>query len=496
MGEHRKTAPLRSHLKPMWGEPLFPSCWQLIRHALLFLLLCIGAGGSAQAQTEPPNIVMIIGDDHGWIYSGFMGNEIVQTPTLDRLAEEGTVFTHAHSTASVCRPALRTLLSGLHPMVWDERIEEIESEGNLAIGPYWEVNFVDTLPNRLRENGYTSFEAGKYWEGTFDRAGFDAGMADTFSGGLSLDGDEFGRPSTQELWDFLDSAAETPFFLWLAPMIPHVPMDPGPEFTQLYQDQGLVNGSVLYYANITRLDALIDQMLEGLAERGLSENTLIIYVSDNGLEHDPYMDHPPWGFIFGGDRGKISMYELGFRTPLILHWPGEIPAGQRFSDLVSFEDLYSTTLDYGGVEPGDFDTGVSLRERIEGDAGPARHRIYGMMDRIRTRPEEYEADSGMAGLTYDEWGGFARTESWRFVHYVDRGERELYRIEEDPLEQINVLDEYPVIAERLENELSDWMQQGYLVPEPSKNFLMAAALMSLAWLGQRKRLSPHLDFTR
>mgnify|MGYP003948564103 FL=1 len=127
------------------------------------------------------------------------------------------------------------------------------------------------------------------------------------------------------------------------------------------------------------------------------------------------------------------MYELGFRTPLIFHWPGQVPAGQRFADLVSFEDLYSTTLDYGGATPGPLDTGVSLRGRIEGSPGVARNRIYGMMDRLRTRPEEYVPGSGLRGLTFDEWAGFARTEEWRFVHYLDRGERELYRIEDDPL---------------------------------------------------------------
>jgi uncharacterized sulfatase len=379
--------------------------------------------------------------------------------------------------------------------VWDHRIEEIKSATDLVIGPYREVSFLDTLPRRLGEEGYTSFEAGKYWEGTFDRAGFDAGMADTFSGGLALDGDDFGRPSTQALWDFLDSATEAPFFLWLAPMLPHVPMDSGPEFTDLYQDQGLVDTAIVYYANITRLDDLIAQILEGLEDRGLSENTLIVYVSDNGIEQDPYIEHP-WAFFgLGGDRGKLSMYELGFRTPLVFHWPGEIPAGQRFSDLVSFEDLYSTTLDYGGATPGSRDTGVSLRARIEGTGGVARQRLYGMMEQIRTRPEEYVPGSGLRGLTSDEWAGFARTEEWRFVHYFDRGERELYRIENDPLEQTNVLGEYPEIGQRLEEGLADWMEQGFLVPEPSRNFLTAAALLSLAWLRRRKRLSPHLDFT-
>ncbi len=112
------------------------------------------------------------------------------------------------------------------------------------------------------------------------------------------------------------------------------------------------------------------------------------------------------------------------------------------------------------------------------------------MDRIRTRPEEYVPGSGLAGLTFDEWAGFARTEEWRFVHYLDRGERELYRIEDDPLEQTNVLSEYPEISQRLEEDLADWMERGFLVPEPSADLLAAMALLSLAWLAKRNLLSP------
>lgn len=477
--------PARSFLKRKRGDRLSAakSIWIT---ALLFLLpFCLFGSALAQSQETPPNIVLIVGDDHGWFYSGFMGDEIVQTPTLDQLAEEGTVFTHGYSTASVCRPALRTLLSGMHPMVWDRRIEEIKQQSGLNIGPYREIQFVDTLPRRLSEAGYTSFEAGKYWEGTFDRAGFDAGMADTFLGGLSHDGDDFGRPSTQELWDFLDGDDEPPFFLMLAPMIPHTPMDAGPEFTDLYQEQGLVNGAIIYYANITRLDTLIEAILGQLADRGLDENTLIIYVSDNGLEQDPYQEHPPWGYIFGGDRGKISMYELGFRSPIIFHWPSRVPAGQRFPDLVSFEDIYSTVLDYGGVAPGTGDLGSTLRKRIEGQTQtPVRNRLFGMMDRVRTRPEEYVEGSGLAGLTTDEWAGFARTKNWRFVHFIDRDERELYRIEEDPLEQTNLIEAYPEIAQQLEADLADWMERGYLVPEPSANTLAMVALLSLCWLAR------------
>ena len=171
---------------------------------LSLALLPVHGHVHAQMTDSPPNIIMIIGDDHGWLYSGFTGDEIVQTPALDQLADEGTVFTHGYSTASVCRPALQSLLSGLHPDHWARIIEDIQAEQVSPIPQVGQVLYLDTLPRRLKEAGYSSFEAGKYWEGTYWMGGFDAGMADVITYGTNNAGQDFARPSIQALWNFLD----------------------------------------------------------------------------------------------------------------------------------------------------------------------------------------------------------------------------------------------------------------------------------------------------
>jgi uncharacterized sulfatase len=422
-----------------------------------------------------------------------MGDPIVQTPELDLLAEGGTVFSHGYSTASVCRPALQTLLTGLHPHQWIQRKEQIEEEIGSIIRPRLEVAyFPDTLPRRLAEVGYRSFQAGKHWEGSFADAGFDAGTAETFSPGATLgnDGNSFGRPEPIDpLWNFVDSASEQPLFLWLAPMLPHVPFDAPTEFRAPYEGQGLVANAILYYANISRLDALIGEILTGFSQREMLQDTLIIYLSDNGWEQEPYIDH--WmGSVIGGSRGKMSIYELGFRTPIIFNWPGRVAEGRVLDDLISFEDVHATILDYAGSSVAADHRGFSLRDRIEDPSQPvARDEIIGVMDAQRTRESEFVEGSGLGGLLKEERAAFVRTRDWHYLAYLDRDERELYRIDDDPFEEFDLAVENPDVTTALDARMQDWLETYLAVPEPSSSWLGASALLTIVIFRRTKRRS-------
>jgi len=459
--------------------------------ALFWLTLVHPGLALAQAPETPPHILFIIGDDHGWPNSGFMGDPIVQTPELDLLAAQGTVFNYGYATASVCAPSLQTLLTGLHPHQWILQKNQVEAEIGALIPRGFEVAyFEDTLPRRLFELGYRSFQAGKHWEGTYDMAGFDAGTAETFVPGQFLaPGRYFGRPDPIDpLWDFIDTSSGEPLLLWLAPMLPHVPFDPPAHLKALYEGQGLDGNAVLYYANITRLDALIGDVLGGFSDRGMLENTLIIYLSDNGWEQEPHTSH--WaGGIIGGAKGKLSIYELGFRTPIIFRWPGHVPEGRVLNDLVSFEDVHATILDYAGASGADESPGFSLRPRIEESTNvPVREMIAGVMDGQRTRESEFIPGSGLAGFTTGERAAFIRTPEWRYLSYPDRGESLLYKIDEDPFEVFELTPTFPDVASTLDGAMQDWLETYLAVPEPSSGLLGSTVVLIFALRRRSKRL--------
>jgi uncharacterized sulfatase len=431
-------------------------------HLLLILAVVIyGPAAVEPALAGPPpsrrpNIVLIVGDDHGWPYAGFMGDEVVSTPNLDRLADSGMTFTHAFSSASVCGPALQTLLSGLHGRSWTAQRSRLEVELGQPIPMRSGVEHYVTLPRQLARQGYRSFQGGKHWEGSFRMAGFDEGTAVTLhSNPLRAVGDDvFGRVNLEPLPGFLDEVGEQPFFLWVAPKLPHTPHDASAGFRAEYEELGLVEGAVLYYANITRLDHVIGEVIQELESRSLLDDSLIIYVSDNGWEQSRDREHF-LGRGLGGEKGKLSIHELGFRTPLIVNWPGFVPEG-RVEDLVTFEDLVATILEYAGAPLPPDHGGRGLRGRIEGRDGPARDRVIGVQDVLRVRESEYVPIFGIGAVLRLETAAFLRTARWRYIEYLDRGERLLYRIDQDPFEEEDVAEAHPELLTRFAAETAAW----------------------------------------
>jgi uncharacterized sulfatase len=415
------------------------------RVVLLALLLGVVACGS-----ERPNVVLIIGDDFGWPYYGFADSPqtltttsgpvpvaaIVQTPNLDALAASGALFRNGYATASVCQPSMTTLLSasGLHPVQWDAR--RVGSEPARGDGPTDDagVPFDRTLPAELQRSGYRSWEGGKMWGGTFRDAGFTHGLATQRRPVLfGMPGSDFGRdrwdpatcgstgddtpcPALDPLRDFLDEVDGEPFFVWFAPMLPHKPYDAPPEYKRPLARLGLARHEVYYLANVRWFDELVGELLRELDARRLRDDTLIVYLSDNG-----------WGLgfqtVFGQGRGKGTPYDLGSRTPVMFSWPGRIPAGD-YPDLVLASDVPATILSYARVERPPGSMGLDLRARLEGGAPAGRTEIiqHHLGDTVLARP-------------------------WRFIRHAD-GREELYAIDVDPFEQVDRAAEHPrIVAE-------------------------------------------------
>jgi arylsulfatase A-like enzyme len=407
-------------------------------------LFCACGGVGEAPSAAPPNIVLIIGDDHGYPDFGFMGSEIVQTPHLDRLAASGTVFPSGYSTASVCRPSLLSLLTGLHPLQFDRRQERLRERG---VPPSPETPLREsyhTLPALLAERGYASFQSGKYQEGSYRNAGFTHGMTELPGDAGRKQGIRIARETMEPVFSFIDEQRDGPFFVWFAPQLPHLPHNPPAEYRELYASLGGTWFTPGYYASISWFDAAVGQLLHHLEERGLRERTLVVYLADNGWQAPA--DGVEYDFLLGGAKGKLSLYELGFRTPILFSWPGVISAGETRDELVSTADLFPTLLDYAGVPRPPNRTGVDLRPIFEGEPLELPTALIGSAASLREdRPGEPRG------------GSFVRTPRWHYLWYAD-GREALFDIAADPDEEHDVSRAHPDVVRQARAQIRRWTE--------------------------------------
>lgn len=425
-----------------------------------------------------PNVVMIIADDQGAPYSGFMGADYVHTPNLDALAAGGTVFTDGYVPANHCRPSLRTLLTGLLPV----QAETIQAalQDSLSRSPrilamsqeqqtewrdtfdFHAFRYFDTLTKALGDAGYLSFQGGKWWEYTYENGHFTHGMTtgwsederddpDWFKEFMGGDGLDLARVTNQAAYDFIDDAGDQPFFMWYAPELPHYPFTAPEPYQEIYADADLTESAKLYYANISWFDDQVGQLIDFLRRRGTLDNTLLVFVNDNGWEQEPDQEFvgDEMRFHNGGDRGKLSMYDQSFRTPIIFSWPGHIKAGARHSDLVHSADIPLTILDYLGVDGLPYAYGRSVRPVIEGRAG-GRDAIQGRATQVR-----WEGDM-MGRSTQGYW---LREGPWYFSWDLPTDETRLFNLETDPRSDTNVADREPVRVSDYRRRVEAWRQE-------------------------------------
>jgi len=312
----------------------------------------------ARSAAAPPNIVLIISDDQSWTDYGFMGHPDIRTPCLDRLAAESAVFPRGYVPTALCRPSLMSIVTGLYPHQHRttgndpaktpanarRAREASEDVRELLI---CHVDRRPTLPRLLSQKGYWSFQCGKWWEGNFRRGGFTEGMTLGFPhpGGRHGDaGLKIGRETMEPLFDFIDRAAAAgrPFFVWYAPFLPHEPHNPPERILRRCRVSGRPESIAKYYAMCEWFDETCGRLLKRLEEKGLRENTLIVYLADNGWIQKP----AGRGFA---PRSKQSPYEGGVRTPILFSWPGVIRPGVRERELCSSVDIAPTILGAAGL---------------------------------------------------------------------------------------------------------------------------------------------------
>lgn len=412
------------------------------------------------SQAARPNIVMIVSDDHAWTDYSFQKHAHIRTPHLDQLAAESLTFTKGYVPSSLCCPSLVSMITGLYPH--QHRITSNDPplpKGKMGAAANKDPEFlaqrqrlighidnVPTLPKLLGEQGYLSFQTGKWWQGNFKRGGFTHGMTsgDPAKGGRHGDeGLEIGRKTMQPIYDFVKMARQEqkPFFVWYAPMLPHDPHTPPQRLLDKYVDKTPSIHVAKYWAMVEFFDETCGDLLKFLDDEKLRENTIVVYVTDNGWIQDP--EKPRYG-----PKSKQSQYDGGVRTPIMVRWPGKI-APRMSPHLASSLDIAPTLLRAAGQTPPASMTGLNL---LDESAVAARKTVYGEC----FTHNAVDIDRPSTSLRW-RW---LVNDGWKLIVPAAQNEPnasiELYRLDADPHETKNLAKEEAARVESLQKQLDAW----------------------------------------
>ncbi len=412
----------------------------------LILLLCIGR--PLAAPPPPPNVVLIVSDDQGWEDFGFMGHPSIKTPNLDRLARESALFPNGYVPTSLCRASLATLLTGLyahqHKICCNDPPEGVDRSLMLPF-----LRDAPTVPRLLGKAGYSSLQTGKFWEGHFSNGGFTHGMTVNQKQGRHGDvGLEIGRDTMQPIYDFIkdstSGADRRPFFVWYAPMLPHEPHNPPEHLLKKYRQEGRNDKLARYWAMCEWFDETCGQLLDHLDEKGLRDNTIVMFVVDNGWIQETGERRTTRGNF--APKSKLSPYDGGLRFPLMIRWPGHVKPG-RYSDLVSTIDIAPTVLAAAGVKSGSRLPGLNLLGAASGRGPLPRKSVFGeIFEHTAVDLQKPELN-----LTH-RW---VREGRWKLIA-PEAGAKELYDLTADPREEHDLARENPKVVSRLLAALDRW----------------------------------------
>ena len=434
---------------------------------------------SGTGAKSPPNVLYIISDDQAWTDFGFMGHPVIETPHLDQLAAQSARFPRGYVPTALCRPSLMTLITGLyahqHGVTGNDPTParfaqpkrsnpEYLAECNELIS---KIDDLPTLPKLLADRGYVSFQSGKWWEGNYRRGGFTDGMThgDPKRGGRHGDeGLKIGREGLKPVFDFIESAGDKPFLVWYAPFLPHSPHNPPQRLLEKYVKPDRPIQLARYYAMCEWFDETCGELLDYLDDHGKSDNTLVVFVTDNGwIQRTPQTDAPAdWKQGFA-PRSKQTPYEGGVRTPILLRWPGQIRP-RTMQQPTSSIDLVPTILAACGADVPATLPGQNLLDVCRNQL-PAREAIFG--EAFAHDIADIHAPTKSLLNTWCIEGRWklllhadGQVNRYRNVHGSRPLQPQLYDLLADPHETINRAEMYPEQVKRLQERIEQWWPRG------------------------------------
>ena len=361
---------------------------QILNYLLISLSLAACSPKSkpvAEVKASKPNILVILIDDAGYADFGFMGNKDLKTPEIDKLAASGTIFTDAHVTSSVCSPSRAGIMSGRYQQKFGFECNGVGKGLGLDTA-------VKTIAASLKENGYHTYAIGKWHLGEVGKYRPNQRGFDEFYGFLegsrhyfpNASNDRPGDPHAimhngeyvkfngyltdvfgDKAVEYIDQNKDKPFFMYLAFNAVHNPLEAKEEDLEKFKG----HPRQMLAAMTWSLDENVGKVINKLKEKGMLENTLIYFLSDNGGATDNESSCLP----LKGWKGVE--FEGGHRVPFVVSWKGHVPAGAENNKLTSSLDIYATSLEVAGAKfpqqnPLD---GVSLMPFLTGENKGAPH---------------------------------------------------------------------------------------------------------------------------
>ncbi|SMP75507.1 Arylsulfatase A [Neorhodopirellula lusitana] len=457
--------------------------------AASLLALCTfsatASGNESESNERPPNVVLIMADDLGWKDLHCYGNEEVDTPHLDHLAQQGLLFTDAYSAAPVCTPTRAALMTGESPARLNitnhagGHPNNFQKPGTDLITPTWLRHLPlerVTLAEQLKAAGYATGFVGKWHLSHRSRStsstdadlptepelrpehqGFDINIGGCRFGGPPSYFSPYGIPNLEgktegeylpdrcadECIDFITSAkadGNHPFFLCWCNYSVHYPFQAPADLIAKYEKRtgpGVENPT--YAAMIEGMDTAIGKLLDAIDQQGLDEDTLVIFTSDNGpfdANVDPLREE------------KGFLYEGGIRVPMIVRWPGHVSAGTRTATPTITMDIHATILDVTNLKADSSNTpdGISLLPLLENESELKRESIYFHYPNYAFHKQ-------------NRLGSAVRSGDYKLIKYYDDDSVELYNLNEDISESQNLAKQMPEKADKLRARLEAWLKE-------------------------------------